>query len=41
MLKNITNIAIFGSFVIVAGFLGFVLWQSLFASEEMESQPDN
>jgi hypothetical protein len=38
MLKNITNIAVFGAFLIVVGFLGIVLWQSLFPSEKVEKQ---
>ncbi len=38
MLKTVTNIAVFGAFVIVVGFLGIVLWQSLFGSEEIEEQ---
>ncbi|MGO9771436.1 MAG: hypothetical protein ACLPSW_18160 [Roseiarcus sp.] len=42
MSKMIVNIAVFGAFVLMVFFLGFFLWQTLFASEEnseAESQP--
>jgi hypothetical protein len=34
MLKLITYVAVFGTYLIVAGFLAFVLWQSLFGSNK-------
>jgi hypothetical protein len=34
MSKMIVNIAVFGAFVVMVLFLGFFLWQTLFASEE-------
>jgi hypothetical protein len=40
MLKIITNIAVFGTYLIVASFLAFVLWQSFFGTKESADQPD-
>lgn len=36
MLRIVTNTAIFGTYLIVIGFLGFVLWQSLFSSKKID-----
>jgi hypothetical protein len=34
MLKKAMNYAVFGAFLIIVGFLGFFLWQTLFATKE-------
>jgi len=38
MLKSITNIAVYGAFLLVFGFLAYLLWQSLFGTKEIEDQ---
>jgi hypothetical protein len=36
MLRMGTNIAIFGAFLVIASFLGFFLWQTLFTTDEYD-----
>lgn len=38
MLKTITSIAVYGAYITVAVFLAFVLWQSLFISDDSEGR---
>jgi hypothetical protein len=42
MLKTVTNITVFGTYLIVFGVFGFLLWQALFApKQKMEGSNEN
>jgi hypothetical protein len=41
MLKYLTNVAVFGTYLIVMGFLGFVLWQALFGAPQKTQGRNN
>lgn len=41
MLKVFSNVAIFGTFAVVAAFLAFVLWGALFGPKKISNAPNN